>query len=78
MEFKKRLRQIRHERKITQGELGELLGFGYTAIANYESGRNEPSIYCLKRLATILGVSIDYLVGFSDIPNPTNRFFIDP
>ena len=44
MEFKDRLKALRKEKKLTQVKLGEMLNYGYTAIANYESGRNQPSI----------------------------------
>lgn len=44
-----------------------MLHYGYTAIANYESGRNEPSIRDLIRLADYFQVSVDYLIGRSDL-----------
>ncbi len=50
MEFKDRLKALRKEKKLTQVKLGEMLNYGYTAIANYESGRNQPSISDLKKL----------------------------
>ena len=64
--FAERLRNIRREHEITQVELGKKLGYGYTAIANYESGRNEPSHADLCRIADYLDVSIDYLLGRTD------------
>ena len=67
MEFPKRLKALRKEKKLTQTKLASELHYGYTAIANYESGRNEPNIRDLTKLANILNVSIDYLVGNSDI-----------
>ena len=67
MEFPKRLKALRKEKKLTQTKLASKLHYGYTAIANYESGRNEPNIRDLTKLANILNVSIDYLVGNSDI-----------
>ena len=51
-EFKDRLKMLRKEKKLTQVKLGEMLNYGYTAIANYESGRNQPSI-CLTLPARI-------------------------
>ena len=59
--FKDVLKSLRKSRKITQSELGNMLGYGYTAISNYESGRNEPSINDLIRLADYFNVSLDYL-----------------
>ena len=62
-DFAKNLRALRHSRRVTQAELAKTLGYGYTAIANYESGRNEPSISDLIRLADYFQVSLDALVG---------------
>lgn len=70
MEFKDRLKTLRKERKLTQVRLGEMLNYGYTAIANYESGRNQPSISDLKKIASIFNVSMDYLLGVNDIRHP--------
>lgn len=44
MEFKDRLKALRKEKKLTQVKLGEMLNYGYTAIANYES-RSKPALY---------------------------------
>ena len=73
MEFPKRLKALRKEKKLTQTKLASELHYGYTAIANYESGRNEPNIRDLTKLANILNVSIDYLVGNSDIKYAKQR-----
>lgn len=61
--FSERLRGLRLERKVTQRKLGKYLGFGATAIVNYESGRNEPAIDTLMKLAEYFGVSVGYLIG---------------
>ena len=70
MQFKDRLRMLRKEKKMTQMRLGNLLNYGYTAIANYESGRNNPCIEDLKKLAAIFNVSMDYLLCVNDIRHP--------
>lgn len=67
MNFKNRLRELRVKNKIGQQTVAEFLNYGYTAISNYESGRNEPSINDLIRLAIFFNVSVDYLVGATDI-----------
>lgn len=64
-EFAKNLRKYRKQKNYTQVELGKKLNYGYTAIANYESGRNEPSYDDLISLAYILGVTPNDLLGFS-------------
>ena len=67
MELAKRLRQLRKENNLTQAKLSSMLNYGYTAIANYESGRNEPSLKDVRKLANIFNVSVDYLIGNSNI-----------
>lgn len=62
-QFAERLRKIRMEKKVTQRKLGKHLGFGATAIVNYESGRNEPAIDNLIKLAEYFRVSVGYLIG---------------
>ncbi|MEY8321291.1 helix-turn-helix transcriptional regulator [Lachnospiraceae bacterium 46-61] len=67
MDFKTRLKELRKERKITQAKLASKLNYGYTAIANYESGKNQPNISDLMKLANFLQVSVDYLIGNSNV-----------
>ena len=62
-DFGKNLRLLRLQRKLTQEKLGSVLHYGSTAIANYESGRNEPSLDDLIRLADFFDVSADALLG---------------
>lgn len=64
--FPQRLKELRKINKMTQVQLAKKLDFGYTAIANYESGRNEPAIDILTKLAEIFRVSVDYLIGHAD------------
>lgn len=62
-DFAKNLYYYRKKRGLTQAKLGEKINYGYTAIANYESGRNEPSFDVLIALANILCVTVDDLLG---------------
>ena len=64
--FPERLKKLRKIHKVTQVQLGKKLNFGYTAIANYESGRNEPAIDVLNKIADVFQVSVDYLTGHAD------------
>ena len=62
-DFAKNLRRYRKRKNYSQEKLAKELHYGYTAIANYESGRNEPSIDDLIRLAKALNVTVDELSG---------------
>ena len=68
--FAQRLKETRIANHLTQEKLAARLDYGYTAIANYESGRNEPSISDFVRLCEALNASADYLLGLSDIRRP--------
>ena len=67
-DFAQRLRELRKDNNISQKKLSSYLNFGYTAIANYESGRNQPSLDTVKKIAQFFGVTVDYLIGASDYP----------
>ena len=54
--FAQNLRKYRKICGMTQKTLAKELHYSHTAIANYESGRNEPSLSDLCRLSDILGV----------------------
>ncbi|MGN0135707.1 helix-turn-helix domain-containing protein [Anaerotignum sp.] len=62
-DFAKNLKKYRKQKKYSQTKLAQYIHYGYTAIANYESGRNEPSIDVLILLANALDVTVDELVG---------------
>lgn len=70
MEFHVRLKQLRKEKKMTQAALAKELTYGATAISNYESGHNQPSISDLKKIASIFNVSMDYLLGVNELRRP--------
>lgn len=70
MEFKDRLIKLRKELNLTQEELAQKIGYTRTAISAWEIGRNEPSNADTIKLAEYFSVSIDYLLGKSDIRNP--------
>ena len=64
-EFAKNLRKYRKRKNYTQVKLAKKLNYGSTAIANYESGRNEPSFDDLISIARILDVTPNDLIGFT-------------
>ena len=58
-----RIKEIRQHIGLTQAEVAEKLGIAKQSVTNYESGKTDPSIRNLIALATVLGVSTDYLLG---------------
>ena len=66
MEFGKRLREIRMEKKKTQKQTAEVLGMKGRSYQTYEQGKLEPNIKKLIILADFFDVSLDYLMGRTD------------
>ena len=57
------IRAIRHRQKLTLKMLAKKAGgMSYTFLSNVETGKADPSLSTLKRLATALGVSVSELV----------------
>lgn len=63
-----RLRAAREKSGLSQRELAKMLGLGINQINRYENGVNDPTSEVLVALAQTLGVTSDYLLGLSDIP----------
>ena len=63
-----RIHILRRRRKITQKELGEVIGVTAKSISTIESGLKSTTIENLVLLATFFNVSTDYLVGLKDEP----------
>jgi transcriptional regulator with XRE-family HTH domain len=61
--FKSRLRAARDMRKLSQAELAEKAGLPSSSISHFEAGKRKPSFDNLKRLATALDVTTDFLLG---------------
>ena len=60
--FPDRLRECRKKMKLSQTELGKLIGLHYINIGRYERGLAKPPTEKLKKLAEVLGVTADYLL----------------
>lgn len=61
--FGKKLKQARLDAGYTQNQIKELLNIGRSTLSLYETGRREPDIETLGKLADFYCVSIDWLVG---------------
>lgn len=66
MEFSERLKDLRKQAHLTQVDVAEKLGISQPAYASWERGVKKPTQENLIKIAQILNVSVDYLVGNSD------------
>jgi len=64
-EIGNKIRQLRTQRKLSQGALGSLLGVSKSVISAYENDVNSPPYDALIKIAQIFNVSTDYLLGMS-------------
>ena len=60
------IKELREERELQQKDVAAILNRTAACVSSWETGKTEPAIEDLKRLATLFQTSIDYLVGFSD------------
>lgn len=65
MEFSERLKKLRKDAGLTQVDVANKLGISQPAYASWERGIKKPTQDNLVKIAQILNVSVDYLVGNS-------------
>jgi putative transcriptional regulator len=63
MEFSERLKDLRKQAGLTQVDVAGKLGISQQAYASWERGTKKPTQENLVKIAQILNVSVDYLVG---------------
>ena len=63
MSFGESLTKIRQSKGISRKEFAEQLGIPYTTLRNYETGQREPGHKLLIKMALLLSVSVDNLIG---------------
>jgi transcriptional regulator with XRE-family HTH domain len=61
--FGSRLREARESRGLSLKELAERTEAHVSNMSCYETGKRIPSLELFVRIATVLGVSADYLLG---------------
>lgn len=62
------LKAFREKLDLTQKEFAKSLGIGYTTYNGYETGARDPKSDFWIMVAQKYGVSIDYLMGYSNSP----------
>lgn len=68
--FNIRLKQLRIEKELLQKDVAAKINITTSAYGFYEQGKRMPDAEILIELADFFDVSIDYLLGKSDILNP--------
>ncbi|WP_099304183.1 helix-turn-helix domain-containing protein [Bacillus sp. Marseille-P3800] len=65
--FQERLKVLKSESSTSYQELADYLGISLRAVQHYSSGARTPDIDGLIKIADFYEVSLDYLVGRSDV-----------
>jgi transcriptional regulator with XRE-family HTH domain len=68
--FSERLGNLREEKRLSQTALGAELNIPRTTISSWEQGMRTPELKMILVLSNYFSVSIDYLIGKTDIKNP--------
>ena len=63
----KNIKRIRRERNLTQEEVATHLGISFQSISKWERGDGYPDITMLPVLSNYFGISVDDLLGVSEI-----------
>lgn len=67
MSFSRRFKELREEKGVSQESLAKILKIPRASISNYEREGRIPREERLKLIADYFGVSIDYLLGRTDV-----------
>lgn len=70
--FGQRLKELRKSKRLTQQQLADIFFLNKSSISRYENGSQLPENEQLQKLADYFEVSIDYLLGRDENPNPTS------
>ena len=68
-----RIRNLREDRDSTQSEIAQLLHCTQVCYSNYETGKRDIPTAALETLADFYGVSVDYLLGRTNVKKPYPR-----
>src|SRR5690349_4238042 len=67
----KRIIEERSRLRMSQRELGDVAGLHLGMVSRIESGEvTNPQVGTLAKLAEVMGVSLDYLLGRTDVRQP--------
>lgn len=67
MNIGKQIADLRKQKGVSRDELGKEVGTSGAVIGRYEREEITPSVEIANKIAKALGVSLDYLVGNTDL-----------
>ena len=73
--FNANLRAARERKNMTQKDVADNIGVAKSTYSLYESGNREPNVQTIKKLADLLNVSADDLLGLNQEPTTIAAHF---
>lgn len=64
LSFGEKIRLLREEKELTQGELGACLNMTQRKVSYMERNKYQPSLEDLRSICDFFHISADYLLGF--------------
>lgn len=68
--FQNRLRDLREDKDLNQKQIADILNVHQTTYSDYELGKLNIPVAALHTLADYYAVSVDYLLGRTNIKDP--------
>lgn len=65
--FNQNLKEARKKANLSQREVADAVGVAYSTYSLYESGKREPNVVTIKKIADALNVSANELLGIKSI-----------
>ena len=65
----KNLKLLRLQKGLSQQKLADILHISQQSVYKYENDITSPDIETLKNIADFFETSIDYIVGYADLPH---------
>lgn len=73
--FNENLKEARLKSGLSQKDLSENVGVAKSTYSLYESGKREPNVDTIKKIASALNVSADTLLGIDEEPTTLAAHF---
>ena len=73
--FNENLKEARLKSGLSQKDLSENIGVAKSTYSLYESGKREPNVDTIKKIASALNVSADTLLGIDEEPTTLAAHF---
>jgi len=73
MMYFKRISELRVDRDFGQKEVCDFLNIKQPQYSRYESGLSLPSIHIIIKLSEFYNVSVDYILGLTNVMKPYPR-----